>query len=351
MADLPPQETELVKRLRAEASEVKDCATKYCFQALALSTVVLGAILPLLSKFPLAGFAAVPLVIFLLAAISISFHKFETANRLYGYELHIYRRARLTDSDGNGWKSHMRQIGWEEAFYAWRVVQPFVYRNIYEEKKWYQPVTMKENYSKEKKPLWFRPTVLHTENEAEKNQDNGTEPTEREDAENEPTKNLPAYLAGNYLFILHFLLYLFAICAWIVLVYMSIQLSIELFRHDPWWIQIFDISAFLIALITMAITIVIIGIRIDRMHARRRMLQDELLNINSCAIVWLAVVVAHFRALEALGAQEPDYPLPRYEGYTPELAKLAEELGNNVKTIYDWVHEGANAKRGQPDPQ
>ena len=210
---LTTEEKELVKRLREEASEVKDCATKYCFQALALSTVVLGAILPLLNKFPLAGIAAVPLVIFLLATIRISFHKFETANRLYGYELHIYRRARLTDSDGDGWKSHMRQIGWEEAFYAWRVVQPFIYREIYREPRWYDLpwinyVKKKEPYDQENVRFWFEPTRLAGE------------------------KNV-AYSAGNYLYILHSLLNVFAVCAWIILIYMCLQLTCESPNPNP----------------------------------------------------------------------------------------------------------------------
>jgi hypothetical protein len=331
MADLTPEETELIKRLRDEANEVKDCATKYCFQALALSTVVLGAILPLLNKFPLAGFASVPLVIFLLATIRISFHKFETANRLFGYELHIYRRARLTDSDGNGWKSHMRHIGWEEAFYAWRVVQPFIYKEIYREPRWYSfpwnnHVKKNKPYGQKNLQFWFQPTRLVGE------------------------KNV-AYEAGNYLYILHSLLHLFAICAWLILVYMCFQLALESPNTAQWWDKSLKPTLAWLGGIITFVTIVIIWIRVARLHARRRILQDELLSINSCAIVWLAVVVAHYRALEEMEADPPRYCLASYEGYTPKLAEQARKLRRNVQNIYAWMHISPDSPNTPPNPQ
>ncbi len=326
---LTTEETELIKRLRAEASEVKDCATKYCFQALALSTVALGAILPLLDKFPLAGFAAVPLVIFLLATIHISFHKFETANRLYGYELHVCRRARLENSP-NGWNSRMRRIGWEEAFYAWRVVQPFIYRDIYQENSWYQTVTMRGRYLKKTGPLWFRPTMRPTKGKSSQN----TNP------ETGNTNSLPAYSAGNYLFILHYLLFAFALCATLILPFMCLHLWVHTPTFAPWWGGSLKFLFLIVGVLVTVVTIVNVVIRARRMHVRRQILQDELLSINSCAIVWLAVVVAHHRALEAIDAEAPDYRLARYQGYTPKLAEQAEQLCGNLEEIYTWVHEG-----------
>lgn len=328
--ELTPEEEELVKRLRAEANDVKDCVTKIGFQALALSTVVLGTILPLLNTIPLAGFAAAPLAIFLLAAIRISLHKYETANRLYGYELHIYRRTRLKDSK-KGWHSRMRQIGWEEAFYAWRVVQPFIYKKIYLKPRWYtfplnNYVKKKQPYDQENDQFWFLPTRLTGE------------------------KNV-AYEAGDYLYILHFLLTLFAICAGTVLFYMSLQLSLESPCPAPCRSDFFELGFLIIAWLTTLAIGYTIGIRALRMRAKRRILQDELLSINSCAIVWLAAVVAHFRALEALGAKAPDYRLERYEGYTPMLAEQARKLRRSMPNIYEWVHEGPDAPGAQPNPQ
>ena len=87
------------------------------------------------------------------------------------------------------------------------------------------------------------------------------------------------------------------------------------------------------------------------MRARRQILQDELLSISCCATVWLAVVVAHFRALYGIGAKAPDYRMRSIKDYTLKLVEQAEEVGENVVPLDDWVHEGANAKRGQPDPQ
>ena len=374
--DLTPEERELVKRLRAEAGEVKDCATKYGFQALVLSTVVMGAIVPLLNKFPPAGFAAVPLVVFLLAIVRITLHKFETANRLYGYELHIYQRARLEDST-DGWNSHMRRIGWEEAFYAWRVVQPSIYREVYNANRRCLPVTMKRKYAKENKPYWFRPTLLHGKNEGTENKDDKIAATDSEHARNETANDkvarkraepkLPAYFAGDYLHILHFVLHVFALGAWLILVYMCWQLALEqinpatckppdLAACEPqdavllWGISL-EVPFLSVGILATIATLAIIVVRVFRMQARRRILQDELLSISCCATVWLAVVVAHFRALIGIGAEPPDYRVRSIKNYTLKLVEQAEQVGKHVDPIYDWVDEGVNAKTGQPDPQ
>ena len=97
---LNTDEEELIQRLREEAFNVKDCFTKFSFQALGLSAVVLGLIVRFQIEFALTGFASVPVIVFLLLVARIGLHKYETANRLYGYELHLCRRVRLKEAAG-----------------------------------------------------------------------------------------------------------------------------------------------------------------------------------------------------------------------------------------------------------
>ena len=71
----------------------------------------------------------------------------------------------------------------------------------------------------------------------------------------------------------------------------------------------------------------------DPFHDRRKLwplrpsiLEDELLSIHSCAIVWEAVVVCHYLALEG-----------GLEHYTERLASHATKVGQNVFSIHRWL--------------
>ena len=188
---LTEEERELIKGLRKEAYEVKDCFTRFSFQALALSAAGLGLIVRFQDHYPLLGFAAVPIIVLLMTVVGIGQHKYETANRLYGYELHVHRRARLKDSRKGGWKSHMRRIGWEEAFYAWRVVQPMIYWHLYKKLRLGLP-TRKTDHYENADPKWFEPARLT----------------------DEPR---PSYYAGSYHFKIDFVLCAFSVFAWLAL--------------------------------------------------------------------------------------------------------------------------------------
>jgi len=304
-----------VKSLRQEAYEVKDCFTKFSFQASALNVVALGLIIRFQGEFPLSGFAAVPIVIFLLSVARIGLHKYETANRHYGYELHLYRRSRLNESQEGGWKNHMRNIGWEEALYAWRVVQPVIYEHLYKKYPWVRS-TRKTDHYKSANPKWFVPAILA-----------GAE-------------QRPAYYAGSYHDKIDFVLHSFAIITALALPYMCWQLFNELTFQGPFVLeQYFQLLLFGIAILVTVGTAAVITVRILRVRAKRRILQDELLSINSCAILWLAVVVAHFRALEAIGAAPNDWKLKSYENYTLRLAEQARVLRDHMPHIYDWVNQ------------
>ena len=77
----------------------------------------------------------------------------------------------------------------------------------------------------------------------------------------------------------------------------------------------------------------LIVLRDLRIRRRRRILEDELLSIHSCAIVWQAVVLAHYLALDKGGAS--------YLHYTERLAEQAVNIADNVFTIHDWLAKPA----------
>jgi hypothetical protein len=104
---------------------------------------------------------------------------------------------------------------------------------------------------------------------------------------------------------------------------------------------------FLLVWLTCVVMLGAIGailVRIIRTRAKRSILESELLSINTCAIIWLAVVVAHFRTLANLGLNS-DQRLDNYQNYTAELVKQAESLRDSFPFIYDWLEDPANAKK------
>ncbi len=316
-------EEKLVERLRKEAYDVKDCFTKFSFQALGLSAVVLGLIVRFQIEFPLTGFASVPVIAFLLLVARIGLHKYETANRLYGYELHLHRRTRLKESETGGWQKYMRNIGWEEAFHAWRVVQPEIYEHLYKKYPWVRP-TQKTSHYRNANPKWFEAGALAGD--------------ER-----------PAYYAGSYLQKLHFVLHSFAFMACLPLVYMCWQLYQPSGCPEPCMNEAQQVWAFRIAVVVAAGTWITIAIRTRRVNVKRHILEKELLSINSCAILWLAVVVAHFRALADIGADRDDQTLPSYEGYTVKLAGQAKSLRDHMPYIYNWVNQAPTPSGTPPN--
>ena len=288
---------------------------------MALSAVVLGLIVRFQIEFPLTGFASLPVIVFLLAIARIGLHKYETANRLYGYELHLYRRVRLRESEASGWKEYIRRIGWEEAFHAWRVVQPVIYEHLYKKFPWVRPTQRTKHYWGAN-PRWFEPGALTGDKR-------------------------PAYYAGSYLQKLQFVLHTFAVMAGLPLFFMCWQIFPTTSCQEPCMSEAQQSWLFWVSIVIAVGAIVTVVVRIRRVRAKRQILEKELLSINSCAILWLAVVVAHFRALAAIGADSVNQTLPSYENYSTGLAKQARSLRDHMPEIYKWLN---NAPLGSGTP-
>jgi len=141
-------EMALIKTLRQDAKDVKDCFTKYSFQAIAFSSSILGIIARYQSEYPQIALASIASIIILVVVARIGIYKYGSANRMYGYELHLFRTRKLPESKGNGWKHEYRQIGWEEAMRAWRIVQVSVFGKLYVTKKFFQKRLKKEHQNK-----------------------------------------------------------------------------------------------------------------------------------------------------------------------------------------------------------
>jgi hypothetical protein len=180
VSELSSREEKLIKSLRKEANAANDTFTKYVFQTLSISGVALGAIiefmffLPIASNgdaaqlhplLPLVGLAAFPILIFALAVCRIGTYYYTDSNRQFGFELFL-SRVRLAPTDLSGrWKNEFKQVDWEEAMRAWRVVQETLFHKIHPR----ESLLFRHKYAKgfapdpKTNPMWFCQTSLFGE--------------------------------------------------------------------------------------------------------------------------------------------------------------------------------------------
>jgi len=301
---LSEDENEIIKVLREEAYHVKDCFTKFSFQAIIFATIAIGILAKAGPDIYTISLACISVVFILLTVARIGTHKYATANRIYGYELHLYRSKYSMEDPSKGWQPYMRKIGWEEAMRAWRVVQATVFEHLYFKGKLW-PNYLRPRAKNEKKELkWFLPKEL--------------------------VETGATYHSGSYVKIMFGVLYLLAFLSTLPILFYIIQksdfeLKLEVFINKT---NILPTFIFVFLLLWVVI-------RIFKTEARRKMLESGLLSIHSCAIMWQAVVLAHYRALKKSKLE----PEGVYTNYTKHLSEEAEHLKLNIFKIHQWIND------------
>jgi hypothetical protein len=113
---------DLISHLRNEAHEVKDCFTKFSFQALAISTAAFGLILRFQHDSNWVSLSALSVIILVMVVAKIGNHKYNTANRNLGFILYLERMESLKEDKPEA-VIYNNSVPWEEAMRAWRIVQ------------------------------------------------------------------------------------------------------------------------------------------------------------------------------------------------------------------------------------
>ena len=134
-----------------------------------------------------------------------------------------------------------------------------------------------------------------------------------------------AYHPGSYLEVMLNTLRWIALCGLIDLLVMGVQITTR--KEFAAWPPFVGFAPFV-----ATASYVLIKSRI--INARRKTIEDGLLSIHSCAVMWQAVVLAHFRALERLRVNPAAYG---YEGYTGALAEEAVLVKQSLISIDDYV--------------
>ena len=131
--------------------------------------------------------------------------------------------------------------------------------------------------------------------------------------------------AGGYLGNMLLVLYIIAFVSLLPLIYLSYAMYIDR-GHET----------FFASTIITVIAFCILVFRYRKTNARRKILEKGLLCINSCEIMWHAVVVAHHRAIENINQ---DVLLPKFNDLSKQLSTQALNLNKDIENIYRWIGE------------
>lgn len=290
---------EHIKQIREEANHTKHCFTQFSFQAFAISSSGLAIIVTQMDKGP-AAYASIFIIGLCSFVARIGSSKYITANRNYSYELY-YNRIDEYDELGSGkFSVEMKKLNWEEAMFAWRIVQASVFKKMYgkTKAKWNQRINSEY-------PWWNTRKLL-----VGKGQDASDDET-------------VCYHAGSYLKNMQNSLHMLSMAAMFPLFYI---LYVHLFSEK------FNFAFFDIILI-LALSIYIS----DRWRKDRRcrqILEGGLLSIQTGALLWRATIIAHLRAHEEVRETGS------LRGFTFALGKQAESLVENIEDIHQWVKNG-----------
>jgi len=136
---------EQIKVVRAEGTEAKQCFNTQSHQTVALSVAILGVGLKFVTDlkgadinwYTVAFTVAAPIFLCLFS-INVGCHKYNTANRALGYEIHLSRIIEYSERNRAmpGIERELRRIGWEQAMFAWRIVQPVIFDFLYYQNRW-----------------------------------------------------------------------------------------------------------------------------------------------------------------------------------------------------------------------
>jgi hypothetical protein len=325
-------EWKFVQQLREEANNVKDCFNKFSFASLTFSSAVFSLIVSIMEKNCAVVLAAIPVVALLNIVCRIGIYKYSTANRNFGYELHLARwNMFITENSVDEKFNNLNTIRWEEALRAWRVIQTTIMRSLYNvpENSGFKSVILR--------PLnvfsSLRPDLYRTNKNARKRINKYKKSiltkdiAERQKIDDYPwflpnilsiehTNNLSNYHAGTYLSNMLMMLFVMQIFILAPLGYYGIN---SICNNEYNYFIIFVLA------------IIYVILRFMRIRRRRLMLENEILSIHSCAILWEAVCISHIIAT----SNSSGY----FKHYTENLIEISREITSNIFSIHKWFEE------------
>jgi hypothetical protein len=321
---------QIISDLRAEAADQKECVTRYFFQAVAVT----GAIWTFMFNFNdqergIFLYLSGAIVVFmLLSVVRMANHKYTTINRNLGYELHLNRLKDYAQIGNERLRKKMLEIGWEEAMCAWRVAQTTMFEELYGSTIFLIPHTVRRKH-RGKDYRWYdtHDLLRKVKKTCQKRRwlHRLLEKMKRIEG--------PTYHPGNYLRNIHWFLHALGGFSIFIMVYFYVldvgkkPLIFDTLSSEE-QIRI-SVSGTIILVITLYFLT-----QIHRQASLRRILQSELLSIQSCAVVWRVVVVCQLLASSYAIRFQKSY---RY--YTIYTASLALHFNERFDEPHEWLNE------------
>ena len=295
----------LIADLRSEAARERTSFRKMMLQVLVFAATATGALLVAADRWPISSIAAVGVAAVLVAIQRIGSHVFTTVNRIAGFQLHLER----LDESGSDFKVLSTAMGWEEGLRAWRIVQATLFASIYELRftfwwPWKQ-YSEKQHYES---PWWRQAErVSHAaaielaEIERGKKGPDVNVPSDNGRATNvRDKKELPRFVgryhAGSYLsrmFGIMLILQLFSLAPLAAGIFRCRQIALD--GSNP---PLASAHHYLLPILYgfLAVSCVFCTGNAIWIGRRRMLLEDGLLSIHSCSIVWRAISLIHHAA-------------------------------------------------------
>lgn len=340
--------------VRAEADEVKKCFTTQSHHAYIFCAAVLGFSARIDSLDGLVSvavmFTAISTIVLLLATLQIGCHKYNTANRALAFEIHLarvveYEEALDADSTYRKVAQELRRISWEQAMFAWRVVQPVIFDFFYREcsvfgicaarfkrgdsshsfrwPKFAYEEDLRVADAVREYPWYDSREMLRSEKFHETLQKAGLPPNAASAAQFYPG----SYLRKSAITILGLVLLFYII---------FIIGAVKTWHNYPAWYW-----NMLVGLAWFAITYYAVVKSLNRLW-RANILESGLLSIQTSAFVWRMVCLSHLKALHGSRRENRPAaaePVPLYNKYTMRLATAACSLRAHLHDVHPWLCE------------
>lgn len=300
----------LISDLRTEVRDQKECITRYVLQAIAFAGVMWGIAFNASTKNGLAFYVCGVITVTLFLMISrLATHKYTTVNRNLGYELHLNRVRDYARLGNKAWAQRMLSVGWEEAICAWRIVQPTLFEHLYHSKPQILPHRIRLHHCMSDYP-WYNTWLLIDE--------------------------ATRYHPGSYF--RNVQRALFSLC--------GLSLGVMWYTYleqmySPSSVERTDLDLifqYFIIYILLALLSLFVLVRVIRDRSFRKILEGELLSIQSCAVLWRLVVTCHILASEMAFKKHDSYKC-----YTVYTSMLARDITKSFYGLHDWLAEWERA--------
>ena len=330
-----------VEFIRHEATSVKECFTTQAHQTLIISSTILsacvGALHLRIELHFLLSIASFLAIILCLTTIRVGCHKFNTANRTVAYQIHLSRAVDYKEASKNIKskliEKELRRINWEEAMFAWRMVQPVIFHFFY--KEIFMGLCFKrfknnkcrfdeqyQDYSRyiHEYPWYDSKEIIKLCNTSH----NHKFPAE--------------YYPGTYLKSMLNMLYA-VMCIGLLIFWYSLKEIMKNILSSSTILLTF--GSYLLLIFSILFTLFIIH-GVIKSYLRCKILESGLLSIQTSGFVWRIVCVAHLIAkFESIKESKSKINIKNqiYNGYTEKLAIVASNLVYKLKDPHFWLEE------------